>query len=174
MAASEGATNGLYELDLATGQASLISAVDERLLVLAAVGDQLFSVIRVDDEFGFYELDPADAAESLLFDVPDDLLGFENSMNPGSDGRLYLLGAYSPVIAPPTLYHLSASIDPLSGAIDLLADEQTTDSRRFVGIVPVEIQTAIDVPGPGAIGQATLWTLLLIAGLATIRYRQMS
>lgn len=174
MSAAEGATDGLYEVDIATGSASLISEVDEPLLVLGAVDDQLFSILRTDPDFGLFDIDPDDATPSFLFDIPADLLGFENSLNAGPDGRLYLLGAYSFPIAPPTLIHLSVRIDPISGALDLLGEELTSDSSRYIGVVPVSSQAVIDVPGPGAAGQVTLWTLLLVAGLTTIRYRQMS
>ncbi|MEM8997248.1 MAG: hypothetical protein AAGF23_20870 [Acidobacteriota bacterium] len=172
MAAEVGVPAGLYEIDTATGRATPIAETERPILSLAALGDRVYASYRASNgAYGLYDLDPDTAEITLLYPLASQLFGFVNSMAAGLDGRLYLLGDYVPLVAPPTLYHVTSVVDPLTGDAEVLIDTVAQDRTGYRGLALNEVSPGIDVPGPGVAGQVMLWTLLMVAGLTLIRYR---
>ncbi|MEM1180075.1 MAG: hypothetical protein AAGM22_17165 [Acidobacteriota bacterium] len=172
MSAEVGVPAGLYVIDPATADTTLVAETDEPILTLATLGDRVLAGYRnSDDEYGLYAVDPGTAALTFLHPLPDNLFGFSNAMATGLDGRLYISGDFFPPVTPPILFRVTSTIDPSTGESEIFTSSSTADFSTYRGLTLIDASLAVAIPVGSPVGQMVLLTLLLISGLAAIRYR---
>ncbi|MEM1180076.1 MAG: hypothetical protein AAGM22_17170 [Acidobacteriota bacterium] len=172
MSAQVGVPVGLYLIDPETAEASLVAETEGPILTLATLGNRVFATFRtLDDEYGLYAVDPETAVLTFLHPLPGDLFGLTNAMAEGLDGRLYLSNEVLPPTLPPILYRVTSSIDPSTGAAELLTNSAFLITPSLRGLTLIDDNLAVAVPVGSPVGRVVLLTLLLVSGLAAIRHR---
>ncbi|MEO1086068.1 MAG: hypothetical protein AAFY88_17655, partial [Acidobacteriota bacterium] len=164
------APTGLYELDPATGQSTFIGNTSNPLTALANLDGRVYALFQRGVDYDLYGVDPDTAALTFLHALPDGAIAFQNSMAAGADGRLYVVDGFV-VGGPPVYISSTGAIDPVSGDFESLAQVGDALPGVYRGLALIDGPSVVDVPGPGAVGQLVLWTLLLAAGLGFIRFR---
>ncbi|MEO1367439.1 MAG: hypothetical protein AAFX50_09695 [Acidobacteriota bacterium] len=162
---------GVYDIDPGTGQSTLIGNTQGTIAALANLGGQVFGLYRQGLDYQLAEVDPSTAHVTLLFSLPGQAIAGQPSMASAADGRLYVVSQSVPPVDPGLYVDTTAVIDPVSGETQLLAEFTRLEPVAYIGLALTDGPSVVDVPGPGAVGQLVLWTLLLAAGLAFIRFR---
>jgi len=169
-------TQELFEVDTASGQATLIGNTAHNFTSLAAWGGELYSIAA--GEFNLYKINPENAEATLvgpLGDLGGDIELGGSGMSFDEDGNLWMV----------VNLRLSDPLDPFPSRvfkINIDTGQAELISETLVGIESLAIAgpggcsvnggqgaSPVAVPSTNIISQIILWLMLMFLGLVGIR-----